>query len=183
MRRVLLFRYAQNVILDYVFLEWISTPRYVRSRPVETCRDSHWRRHRLLCTGALSEEDAESSPLFQFKVHACQTNSIFLLVADVFARICDDVERMRSEGSLDETAIISRALEPYSRFVRNLWWDAVSAESESLNEVEMDGTREKDDLVGTLKLLVHDSWDLLRKALDLDRRGLTEVLSTEYFSR
>ena len=162
------------------------------------CRDQHWSRHQLLCTGALTEEEAATSPLIRFKIHACETNEIFLLVADVFAKICSDIDVMRQSkaGNGEDVAIIASALAPYDRFVRNLWWDCVvidptlsSSDSGSSN---INGIVTKEDggdggndenLPTTLKQLVAESWALLREVLNLDGRGLTHVLTAEYMAR
>lgn len=72
------------------------------------------------------------------------------------------------------------ALHPYSRFVRNLWWDvAIPSTKEQRGD-----TGESPKLFAlTLRQLVGESWDMLRQVLDLDGRGLTEVLSIEYMAR
>ena len=167
------------------------------------CRDQHWSRHQLLCTGALTEEEAATSPLIRFKMHACETNEIFLLVADVFAKICSDIDMMRQSkaaGNGEDVAIIAAALAPYDRFVRNLWWDCVvidpsssspkpsssnisgSVTQATANDNDGDGGNEE-NLPSVLKQLVVESWALLREVLNLDGRGLTHVLTAEYMAR
>lgn len=149
------------------------------------CRDRHWHRHRLLCTGAITEEEAAASPLIRFKVHACETNEIFLLVADVFAKICSDVEAAAGMGAgaaAGET--VEAALAPYSRFVRNIWWDCVvDAGTTTVATTTTTSSGSSEDLSAVLKRLVEESWALLREALNLDGRGLAGVLSAEYFAR
>ena len=162
------------------------------------CRDQHWSRHQLLCTGALTEEEAATSPLIRFKIHACETNEIFLLVADVFAKICTDIDMMRQSkagaGNGEDVAIIAAALAPYDRFVRNLWWDCVvvdhsSSSSEPNSNITQTATKDDDDrgndenLPSMLKQLVTESWALLQEVLNLDGRGLTHVLTAEYMAR
>ena len=155
--------------------------------PVE-CREVHWRRHRFLCTGEISDNDAESHPLIQFKCHACETNEIFLLVADVFTQICSDIDLVHEQGNVEDmTAMISKSLAPYENFVRNRWWDIV--ESTKDNYVGMLFNKSPtlciraNSMQSTLKSLVTESWGLLKKVLELDRRGLTDILSVDYMSR
>lgn len=148
---------------------------------IEECNQKHWNRgHKLLCTGYITEEDAANSPLINFKMHACATNEIFLLVADVFASICCNIDKMREEGSLDDESILQAALFPYSTFVRNPWWEvAIPSRDGQVSDPE----ESPEKFAMTLKQLVGESWDMLRLVLDLDNRGLTESLSAEYFSR
>lgn len=131
----------------------------------ELCRDAHWQQsHQLLCTGTISEEDASSSPLLQFKTHSMATNEIFLMVADIFATVCKKV---------DSGVSVQDAIAPMEGYVRNLWWEAAISPADS-DPIEFEAT---------LKALVEDSWELLSKTLSLNTRGLEEVLSKEYFSR
>ena len=136
--------------------------------------------HRLLCTGYITEEDAATSPLINFKMHACATNEIFLLVADVFASICCEIQKMREEGSLNDESILVAALFPYSTFVRNPWWEVAIP---SRDVLVTDPEESPAKFATTLKQLVGESWNMLRVVLDLDSRGLTEILSSDYFAR
>ena len=113
-------------------------------------------------------------------MHACATNEIFLLVADVFANICCEIEKMREESSLDDESILVAALFPYSTFVRNPWWE-VAIPSRDILMTDPEESPAK--FAMTLKQLVCESWNMLREVLDLDSRGLTEVLSSDYFAR
>lgn len=46
----------------------------------EKCRDNHHMRgHALLCTGLITEEEAMSHPLIQFKQYAVNTNEVFYI--------------------------------------------------------------------------------------------------------
>ena len=147
----------------------------------DECNQKHWSRgHKLLCTGHITDEDAENSPLMNFKIHACATNEIFLLVADLFSNICCEVDRMRSEGNLDEKEIITAALFPYSTFVRNPWWEvAIPSRTGDASSPE----ESPEQFAATLQQLVHDSWDMLEKVLDLNSRGLSEILCKDYMAR
>lgn len=113
-------------------------------------------------------------------MHACETNEILLLVADVFASICCEIEGKRNEGILDEKAIITNALRYYHNFVRNPWWEC------AIQPVQEDGSdvnESPENFAEKLRLLVSDTWAMLRQVLDLDDRGLTDVLSMDYLAR
>lgn len=83
------------------------------------CLNEHWRSggHQLLCTGLVKDTEAGTHPLMKFKVHACTTNEIFLLVAQVFAKICSSVSLSLSSGG-DKTAAVDAATRPYRNYVR-----------------------------------------------------------------
>lgn len=91
------------------------------------CRDAHWSTsHCLLCTGLIPDDEAETHPLVQFKVHAVQTNEIFLLCGEIFSKICLDVDTLMSRHlSLQEA--IKESTKIYQSYVRKLWWDAAVA--------------------------------------------------------
>lgn len=136
----------------------------------EQCRVEHWhnRGHRLLCTGHLDTTD----PLVQFKIHAVQTNEIFLLVADIYAVTVDSIER-KLEQSVPLEEAVTTSLMPFGGYVRQLWWDAAVAPP---------GT-DPDHLRSTLQALVSESWGLLNPALRLSERGLDAWLGPEYMAR
>jgi hypothetical protein len=147
----------------------------------DKCNRHHWNRgHKLLCTGNITEEDAANSPLIQFKMHACATNEIFLLVAEVFASICCEIETKRKEDHSDDAAIITSALHPYCTFVRNPWWEVAIP---TTNESPTNADESPEKFAQTLQMLVSESWDMLRLVLDLDGRELAEVLSIDYMAR
>ena len=137
----------------------------------DACRKSHTG-HGLLCTGCIPDEEASEHPLFQFKVHACQTNEIFLLVGDIFAKICTAIENSDGFGEPRESSV-TRALSPYSNYCRKLWWEVAIA------PVGVDPV----EFAHTLQCLVKDSWELLSTALKLRERGLISILNEDYFSR
>ena len=72
------------------------------------------RGHDVLCTGPHEEDH----PIVSFKVHAVQTNDIFLFAAKVVA---DVVKRHEQLDCSCATAWL-----PYSRFVQEPWWDVVN---------------------------------------------------------
>lgn len=148
---------------------------------VDQCNSHHWNRgHKLLCTGNITEEDAAHSPLIQFKMHACATNEIFLLVAEVFASICCEIEAKRKEEFSDDAAIITSALHPYCTFVRNPWWDVAIP---TINQSATNDDESPVKFAQTLQQLVFESWEMLRQVLDLEGRGLSEILNIEYMAR
>lgn len=129
------------------------------------CMSAHWSNgHSLLCTGTIAEDDALTSPLIHFKSHAVATNEIFLLVAELFARVCACADR---GGAVEEL------LRPLEEYVRQQWWEAAVA------PVDVDPVGFRRDLAG----LVQDSWALLERTLRLEERGLHQILSAEYMSR
>lgn len=138
----------------------------------ESCRYDHFSSgHKILCTGRVSDEEAESHPLILFKKHAVETNEIFLLVADVFARICLTVEE--NSSSRGQQLAVTEALHPYESYVRNLWWDvAIAPEGDS-----------QEELGAVLQSLVQESWVFLNEVLQLSKRGLQDILSVEYMAR
>ena len=92
----------------------------------EQCRDYHWsmKGHCMLCTGLITDDEADSHPLMNFKIHAISTNEIFLMVADIFASICCQLDNLINSGGM----IIQDAFEivhkPFHGYVRELWWNA-----------------------------------------------------------
>lgn len=132
------------------------------------CADSHWNEsHHKLCTGCITDEEAKTHPLIAFKLHACQTNEIFLMAADIFAKIVVQVEEASSNGiSLDK--VLNKACSPYSNYVRPKWWEAVANCS--------------DELKSTLMNLVHESWFLLDSVLQLSIKGLSPMLNADYLA-
>lgn len=141
----------------------------------EQCRALHFEKgHNLLCTGQISEDEAEYHPLIQFKQHAIQTNEIFLLVADIFAEVCTRTDSCSPESRHE---VIANILSRYEPFVRHLWWDVALVSNGN-------GTPEEQaHLQRSIHTIVHESWQLLNRALTLEERGLTEILSSEYLAR
>ena len=130
------------------------------------CRDNHWNTcHQLLCTGSISDIEAESHPLILFKMHAIETNEIFLLVSDIFANLCLEYDR-------DVDAMNDR-LKTFNRYVRNRWEDCAVAPPHQNQE----------ELKETLTRLVKESWALLSSALKLQERKLDQLLDEDFLSR
>eukprot|EP01041_Mallomonas_annulata_P001861 gene1861-3608_t len=139
----------------------------------QSCRLNHFKEgHSLLCTGHIEEENAADHPLIKFKTHSIETNEIFLLVADIFAKICLTIEN-NNQSSISKDDLINKALEPYEGYVRQLWWDAAVAKDKD----------EPEGLRMTLQTLVKESWSLLSICLNLQERDLNEILSEEYMAR
>ena len=132
----------------------------------EYCRDEHMKKsHKYLCTGNINEEDADNNCLFQFILHSIETNEIFLLVGDVFARILCDI---------DEGKSIENSLKPWLGYCRNRWEDvAISNDTDQIPE----------EFAETLKSLTLESWELLCDAFDLKSKKLDKILDEDFMSR
>lgn len=140
----------------------------------DICRDIHWRQrgHSMLCTGSISDEEAESHPLMKFKIHAVSSNEIFLMVAELFAFICSQLNELVGSGQPLSDAL--RVVEaPLQGYVKQLWWDAAKCPAGSSAPF----------FKKTLKRLVNESWDLLNEALHLTAKGYDTLLSSEYMAR
>ncbi|CAM9381145.1 unnamed protein product [Hapterophycus canaliculatus] len=175
------------------------------------CRSKHLERcHRLLCVGPISEEDAGDHPLVAFRIHAMQTNEIFLLVGEVMAQIATAYFSNKPHGSSScgSEDILAAARAPFVDFVQELWWDVAVPRTDS-----DDGKDKKtppppsstsatcsavsDDSVpasfaDTLRALCEESSALLRSAFAVASEGgggkplpapLEQALSAEMFSR
>eukprot|EP00667_Euglena_gracilis_P015150 EG_transcript_15745 len=79
----------------------------------EACRAEAEPVHQLLCVALVPDE---SSPLYQYKIFAMNTNEIFLLCAAVCAKI---IVRQRQCGCWRE------AIKPFHHFTAGLWWEIV----------------------------------------------------------
>ena len=130
------------------------------------CADDHFTAgHQHLCTGLIPDEQASTHPLIAFKLHAIETNEVFLMVADVFANL---IAKKTSEGvSLEESVSFFR------QYVHNPWWEVVTVPK---------GKKDK-DFRGLLKSLATKSYKLLSKALKLKEKKLDKVLSFDFMSR
>jgi hypothetical protein len=118
------------------------------------CRDEHWARgHRLLCVGHISDSEAATHPLVLYKMHAVQTNEIFLLVADVVALV---LTRFEANGG-----DLAKALLPFRDFVQHPWWEVATNPDPSSDPVAFQHM---------LRSLVMEAADLLAQAL-LTRPG------------
>lgn len=92
------------------------------------CRDAHWARgHRLLCVGPVPDSEAATHPLVLYKVHAMQSNEIFLLVADVVALI---LTRFEANGG-----DLAAAMLPFRDFVQRPWWEVATNPDPGSNPV------------------------------------------------
>ena len=136
--------------------------------------DWTWGGHRELCTGSIPQDESAENveeeqedqeiddnkfstmhPLLRFKIHARETNEIFLLVATWLIRIikhdlpyCED-DKMHNH--------------PYTDFQMNPWWDVKSAEALAQGSSVV----EAKSLESTLKDLCKKSHSYLSQALFL----------------
>lgn len=140
----------------------------------EQCREHHWsvKGHRLLCTGLITEDEADNHPLINYKIHAMTTNEIFLMVADVFASMCCHLDSLVSTG-VELNVAFDIVARPLSGYVRELWWDAA---------ITPKGYKPL-AFKKSLKTLVKDSYELLSDVLQLEEKGYAALLSEEYMSR
>lgn len=162
----------------------------------DECRDYHHRRgHALLCTGRITEEEADTHPLVLFKQHAVSTNEIFLLVGQMFSFIVSAVDRIPTE---QREQLIDYIISPYENFIRELWWDV--ARNPTVKDLEMahlsgqalehakQKMQESDAMAQallqqSLKKIIHESYTLMCELFSLGEKGLTHRLSEEYVAR
>ncbi len=139
------------------------------------CRNQHWnaRGHKYLCTGQIGESQADTHPLIAFKMHAVQTNEIFLMVADVFAELCAIYEEQCIKQGAPREVVLAALAEHFSGFVRQRWWEAAQPPK----------GQSKAKFAKTLKTLVKDSHCLLAAALPLEQFGLKGVLTEDFMAR
>jgi hypothetical protein len=117
--------------------------------------------------GPISAAEAEEHPLVRFKLHAVNTNEIFLLLADVLASIRSAFESLRlALQGIEEASVAARA--PYEQFVRREWWE-VALPSDDVPAAP---------LRAALRSLVQEASDLLRSAMCVE--GLESVFTQEY---
>ena len=122
----------------------------------DQCRKAHWERaHRLLCVGAL---DDPSHALIQFKMHAMETNDIFLLAAEVVASILVLV----LDGQAPDDAAAA-----YTHFERGPWWETSSAGDP--------------ELAAQMHLLVEQSSNLLFEAMLPHSERLPNLFSPDEY--
>jgi len=107
------------------------------------CRGAAEPVHRRLCVAQVADE---SAPLYQFKLHAMQSNEILLLCGTICAKMVAEYE----QHGCWECAVL-----PYRHFSGALWWDvAVATDRES-----------QEELAAALKSLCEESSRLLAQAL------------------
>eukprot|EP00752_Nemacystus_decipiens_P011537 g10245.t1 len=160
------------------------------------CRSEHWSRsHRLLCVGPVPEEGAQDHPLIKFRVHAMQTNEIFLLVGEVLAQIAvafsKDPSTTNAADSNVDSEKLAAARAPFADFVQEPWWDvavprdAVDAAPGTAGAASASASAAS--LPDTLRALCEESSALLRSAFALALgplpAPLEQALSAERFAR
>ena len=144
----------------------------------ETCRKES-DTHALLCTASVPDDH----PIVKFKIHAMQTNEIFLLAAKVVASIIVRALKNHKDPMKD-----------YRGFVRRLWWDVVvegenSEEKEESSEEKEEPSEEKEiPLRDILCDLTKESLDLLRKGLlnersESESRVMAQYLTLDFYGR
>ena len=150
------------------------------------CKEKAWNTvHNYSCTGAITEEEAPTHPLIEFKTHCLMTNEIFLMVLDVFSMIINELARSGAAveaGTINGTGpgavanLDPKASETYQlleHYCRELWADAATAPP---------GTSAK-ELKLMVRRLTNDSYRKITRVFDLDENGLDRILTKEYLSR
>jgi hypothetical protein len=106
-----------------------------------TCREADAARgHGFLCTGPHSQDH----PMVSFKIHAVQTNDIFLFAAKVIADVLMRFNRVGGDAEISWL--------PYSRFVQEPWWEVVNAPEDAESQ---------EKFANRLRNVAHESYDLL----------------------
>lgn len=150
------------------------------------CKERSWNTvHNYSCTGAITEEEAPTHPLIEFKTHCLLTNEIFLMVMDVFSTIMNELSR---SGAAAEAGTVngpgagtvanldpnlSETYKLLEHYCRELWSDAATAPP---------GTSAK-ELKLMVRRLTNDSYRKITRVYDLDETGLDKIFTKEYLSR
>lgn len=108
------------------------------------CEENMWNccGHDLLCTGLIPESTKDEQmeehdekmlhPLLQFKVHACQNNEIFIMVADLVATAVSlhrqNIANKMVHGNITkrDVSFLNEFMEPYLDFTLEPWWKVVT---------------------------------------------------------
>lgn len=155
-------RYSKRQVDDSTIIQCRSKCGHVYC--CNECKEDAWKRHALLCTGCIEDND---HPLIQFKVHAVEHNEIFLMVADAVV------------GMLLDTDFCDKMLD----FCSTPWWHVAT---EPLLKSPA-GLADATFLDGTLRRLCHESSALLKQALvlhkEIDVARVHELCTTESFGK
>lgn len=88
----------------------------------EECRESAFvRYHHLLCVGQIS---STKHPLYQFKQHALENNELFILAAQLIARI---LSLWMENGK--QAGILTFQQQFLNKFTHKFWWEMVHEDS------------------------------------------------------
>lgn len=105
----------------------------------QECERNMWSScgHDLLCTGLIEEPtdyepDHNLHPLLEFKVHAVQTNEIFIMVADLVASVISlrrqQIEyNLKNENGNCEEVTLEELMAPYLDFTLVPWFEVATA--------------------------------------------------------
>ena len=149
------------------------------------CRqdDWEWGGHQELCTGTIPEHEMDTNtnsigkedeipsmhPLLQFKMHARETNEIFLLVATWLVRILKQNLPYYDDDSMHD--------HPYTDFQMNAWWDVKTTELLAQPGDRTSSIAEAKSLELILKELCSESHSFLSQALLLNQQDDEVVCS------
>ena len=112
--------------------------------------------HMFQCTGPIKDTN---HPLFQFKVHAIETNEIFLLAYQVCCQIIQSYKSLTNDerkGDLSRTILAAK--DRYKRFHANPWWEIVWPQDSS-------DQHERQSLANTVQSLAAESFQLMKQAV------------------
>lgn len=138
------------------------------------CESNMWNccGHDLLCTGLIPEPNVEDPndslhPLLQFKVHACQNNEIFIMVADLVAAAVSQMRQRLAQSielnssSEEVLSFLQKFMSPYLDFTLEPWWKVVTEPmlSDPMKMVECVSLNK------TLRDLCRKSSNLLKKGI------------------
>ena len=146
------------------------------------CEEESWLSHSFMCTGNISEVECGDHPLMNFKVHAIQSNEIFLLVAEWIIKVlvsrAIEILMYKNSQNHDKGRSLEDILEEFCDFTMVHWWDVVAYATDdnlNYNEVLVSDTDygddsssefiEEQDLTDTLKMLCEDSCSLFRDVI------------------
>ena len=143
--------------------------------------DWEWGGHQELCTGTIPEQEMDTNsigkedeipsmhPLLQFKMHARETNEIFLLVATWLVRILKQNLPYYDDDSMHD--------HPYTDFQMNAWWDVKTTELLAQPGDRTSSIAEAKSLELILKELCSESHSFLSQALLLNQQDDEVVCS------
>lgn len=170
------------------------------------CEENMWNccGHDLLCTGFIPEQYDEEvlHPLLQFKVHACQNNEIFLMVADLVAAAVS-LHRQNIANQMVNTDIhqtsssfLEEFMEPYLDFTLEPWWKVVTgpmlddpmkmAECVSINKTMRELCKISSELLMKGILSIERSNELFKRSLLQAVQDCNEkigMFSEEFFGK
>lgn len=112
--------------------------------------DTIYHGHNMLCTGNIKDGEEDIHPLYEFKVHACQNNEIFLIIGHIITSIISQyahyniaLNKKNNDNNSSKTAtttddddnndnsILQNIIKPYLEFCWKPWWEIMDDEETS----------------------------------------------------